>query len=376
MIEVGDFLEAVRANRIDFFVGVPDSLLKSLCAALGELPVANHLVAANEGGAVGIAAGHYLATGRPALVYLQNSGLGNTVNPLLSLADPDVYGIPMLLVVGWRGRPGFKDEPQHVKQGRVSEQSFEAMEIPYFVVEGDTDLADVMAQANAVMMARSGPVALLVAEGTFAPYKAKTAKPVSELSLSREEAIARTVAHFDETTAVVSTTGHISRELYELRQTGQSNTVRDFLTVGSMGHASSIALGMALARPERQVVCLDGDGALLMHLGALPIIAASAPKNLLHVVLNNGAHDSVGGQPTVGFECDFAKIAEASGYRFVRRCETAEEIDATLKQALTQDGPAFIEIRVRTGARSDLGRPKSTPRENRDALMAWLGSKA
>lgn len=375
MIEVGDFLGAVRANRIDFFVGVPDSLLKSLCAALGELPAANHLVAANEGGAVGIAAGHYLATGRPALVYLQNSGLGNTVNPLLSLADPEVYGIPMLLVVGWRGRPGFKDEPQHVKQGRVSEQSFDAMEIPYFVVEGTTDLADVMAKANAAMIARSGPVALLVAEGTFAPYKAQ-AKLASTLPLSREEAIARTVAHFDETTAVVSTTGHISRELYELRQTGQSNNVRDFLTVGSMGHSSSIALGMALAQPDRRVVCLDGDGALLMHLGALPIIGSSAPKNLLHVVLNNGAHDSVGGQPTVGFACDFGQIAAASGYRLTSRCETAEEIDAAIKQALSQEGPAFIEIRVRTGARSDLGRPKSTPRENRDGLMTWLGSKA
>ncbi len=372
-------VSAFRARGVSLFTGVPDSLLKSFCGYLTDRCAAEHVITANEGGAVGLAAGHYLATGRAAVVYLQNSGQGNAVNPLLSLADPEVYGVPMVLLVGWRGRPGEHDEPQHIKQGRVMMRLFEAMEIPAQVLPEAEDAAIAMAQAaveQALVEAR--PVALAVRRGTFAPYTLAR-REVDLGALRREEAIEAIVAHFGARpgTVFISTTGMASRELYEIRARLGQGHGHDFLTVGSMGQAAMIALGIARVQPARQVVCLDGDGATLMQMGNLAITGCSKAANLVHVVLNNGAHDSVGGQPTVGGAVDLTAIARACGYAAAEpfRGATAEDLAAYLAASEGSAGARsrFLEVRVAKGARADLGRPKASPRENKAALMAELG---
>ena len=374
MISNERFFQALEQLGVDLLTGVPDSLLKSFCAyASANLPANRHVISANEGGAVALAAGHYLATGRTALVYMQNSGQGNAVNPLLSLADPDVYGIPMLLLVGWRGEPGVKDEPQHVKQGRVTQALFEAMNIPCRILPADTEGAlDCLAETHRRTLEEKRPGALLVRADSFEPFVRE--KEPCPYTLKREDAIAAILGELPAHAAVVATTGHISRELYEYRDRQADGHARDFLTVGSMGHASQIALGIALRQPARPVVCLDGDGAALMHLGALAITGTSCAKNFRHILLNNGVHDSVGAQKTVGFEVHFVQIAHACGYRDAVCVETAESLHRELQRQLAVDGPAFMEIRVAPGARKNLGRPKTRPDENRDAFMAFLNS--
>jgi phosphonopyruvate decarboxylase len=373
MLPAQSFYSSCIRQGVDFFTGVPDSLLQDFCAfVMDHVPTQLHVIAANEGGAVGLATGHYLATGKPALVYLQNSGLGNAANPLLSLADPEVYGIPMLLLVGWRGQPGVKDEPQHVKQGRVMAAMLGAMEIPCEVLEPDSGAVDAQI-ARLLTLARNQcrPVALIVKKGMFEKYPAKRAA-INSYGLGREEAIWQIAAHVSPEAIVVGTTGHISRELYEYRSKHGAGPGQDFLTVGSMGHASQIALGIALAQPERQVFCLDGDGAALMHLGALPIIGQAHVHNFRHVVLNNGAHVSVGGQPTVAFSVSLVNIAEASGYAFAQSVDSAEKLGQALVAMDGVAGPAFLEVRVSLTARADLARPKSSPAENKAAFMKHL----
>lgn len=373
MLDPARVYESLAANRIEFFAGVPDSLLKDMCAYITDhAGPAAHVIAANEGGAVALAAGHFLATGEAGLVYLQNSGLGNAINPLLSIADPEVYAIPMLLLIGWRGEPGVADEPQHVKQGGVTPALLDSMDIPYKVLDASMDDAGpAIAAACHAMRKRSGPSALLVRAGAFGQYRARPDSS-APYSLTRESALEALLPLVDGRGVLVSTTGKTSRELYEYRVRNGEGHARDFLTVGSMGHASQIALGIALRMPEIPVYCIDGDGAVIMHMGSLAIIGARGPANFRHVVINNGAHDSVGGQPTAGFDADLSAIALACGYRTARRADTAEEMVAGMRALGQGEGPAFLEIRARKGARADLGRPAKSPIENRDDLMAWL----
>ena len=364
----------IRDQGISLFAGVPDSLLADYCAYVTDhVEQDAHVITANEGNAVALAAGHYLGTGEPALVYMQNSGLGNAVNPLLSLADEEVYSIPMLMMIGWRGEPGVKDEPQHVKQGRVMVPMLDAMEIPWFELHaGMDDVEKVIADACALMRERSAPVALLVRKGAFEKYKLQKTSATS-FPMDREGAVKCIVDQLDELDLVIATTGKTSRELYEYRAARGDGHGSDFLTVGAMGHTASIAMGVARAQPARRVVCLDGDGSVLMHMGALAIIGQSGLANLVHVVVNNGAHDSVGGQPTVGFDVDLGACAKACGYRRAISVQSAEEARAAFGGLSAGDGPVLLEIRVNKGARDDLGRPKSTPTENRDALMKRMG---
>ena len=354
MIDTAKFVQCLSETGVAFFTGVPDSLLKSFCAYVTDNCGERHVIAANEGGAVGLAAGHYLATGKPALVYMQNSGQGNAVNPLASLADPDVYSIPMVLLVGWRGEPGIKDEPQHVKQGKVTISLFETLGIPTEVLPDDEAVALAVTRRMAERaQAESRPVALVVRKGLFAEYKLQNKKPdIAELP--REQAIETVLKSLPEGAVVVSTTGMISREVYETRERLGQDHSRDFLTVGSMGHAIMIALGIARAQPNRKVFCLDGDGAGIMQMGNLAIAGQSGCANLTHIVFNNAAHDSVGGQPTVGGAVSLTAIAEACGYN-------------------REGAPAFKEIKVAKGARKDLGRPKEPPQVNKALYMKTLG---
>ena len=370
MIDVKQAYETLQACGVDMFTGVPDSLLKNMCAYITDTaPKEKHIIAANEGNAVGIAAGHYLATGNPALVYMQNSGLGNTVNPLLSLADEKVYSIPMILMIGWRGEPGVHDEPQHVKQGEVTLTLLDAMRIPYEILEDVSQIAPMVEKA----LTRKAPVALVIRKGTFGAYKLQNTI-ANDNPLSREEAMKLVVDHLHESDMVVSTTGKLSRELFEYREAKQQGHGNDFLTVGSMGHSSSIALGIALERPERRIVCMDGDGAFIMHTGALGIVASMAPKNFYHILFNNNAHESVGGQPTIGYELDAVAMAKACGYKHALRASTREEMLTALMQMEELEGPVLVELRVKIDSRDDLGRPTTTPVENKLAFMKKLGA--
>jgi len=366
------FIETLREKGIDCFAGVPDSLLKNICAYITDhFDSAHNIIAANEGAAVGLAAGHYLATGRPACVYMQNSGEGNIINPLASLTDQEVYNIPVLLLIGWRGRPGVHDEPQHVKQGKVTTGLLNVMGVNYEVLSKEEDKAAKQIEKAAKALANKEVFALVIEKDTFEDYKLQNVEE-NDLSMTREEAIQTVAAALGEKDCIVSTTGMISRELFEYREALNQGHERDFLTVGSMGHASQIALGIAMAKTERKVWCFDGDGAAIMHMGSMAIVANKAPKNYVHVVFNNGAHDSVGGQPTVGLKIDLPRVARAVGYPHTYSVNTKEDLMDVLNEVKKNNDLSLIEVKVKKGNRKDLGRPTTTPIQNKDALMAFL----
>ena len=373
MIDPKFFVDTLGSYGIDFFAGVPDSLLKNMCAYISDnLDDRHNIITANEGGAIGLAAGYHLATGKIGCVYMQNSGEGNIINPLASLTDKDVYGIPVLLLIGWRGRPGVHDEPQHVKQGKVTVSLLETMGIGYTILSKDENLAGKQISDSVAYMQETHEVyALVIEKDTFMDYTLQNVIK-NELTLSREEAIQTVAAALGDRDVIVSTTGMISRELFEYRTGKGEGHERDFLTVGSMGHASQIALGIALEKPDRRIWCFDGDGAAIMHMGSMAIVASKAPKNYIHVVFNNGAHDSVGGQPTVGLSIDLPAVAKSVGYPHTFSVDKTGELDAVLDKVKILQGPTFVEVKVKKGNRKDLGRPTTTPVQNKEALMAFL----
>ena len=365
-----EFLEG-----FEFFAGVPDSQLKALCSFLMDkygLDPAHHVIAANEGNAVALAAGYHLATGKTPVVYLQNSGLGNIVNPVASLLNGKVYGIPCLFIVGWRGEPGVHDEPQHLFQGEITLKLLETLDIPYFVIDKGTTEEQVQAKLEeySTLFAQGRQAAFVVRKGAL-EYNGKTVY-TNPYSMGREETIGHILQASGED-PVVSTTGKASREVYELREAQGQGHGYDFLTVGSMGHSSSIALEIALQKPERRVWCLDGDGAALMHLGAMALIGANRPANLVHIMLNNQAHESVGGMPTVAGKVDLCAAAKACGYPGVFSADNPEELKRALEAVKSANQLTFIEVKCALGARADLGRPAATPQENKTAFMTTLG---
>lgn len=373
MVRSEFFVNTLKEYGIDFYAGVPDSLLKNICAYITDnLPSQQNIIAANEGGAMGIAAGYHLATGKVPVVYMQNSGEGNIINPLASLTDKEVYNIPVLLVIGWRGRPGVKDEPQHVKQGKVTTGLLNVMGINYAILPKDeAEAAKQIKIAVDYMKATNECYALVIEKDTFDSYKLQNVE-INNLTMTREDAIQKVAASIEDTACVVSTTGMISRELFEARTAWNQGHERDFLTVGSMGHASQIALGIALQKPERKVYCFDGDGASLMHMGNMAITASMNCKNYVHVVFNNGAHDSVGGQPTVGLKIDLCGVAKAVGYKATYSVDTIDQLETVLAEVKNAEGPVLLQVCVKKGNRKDLGRPTTTPVQNKEALMKFL----
>jgi phosphonopyruvate decarboxylase len=375
MIEASSFYNELIKRGAGFFAGVPDSLLKSFCAYLTDIvPVENHIIAANEGGAAGLAAGFHLATGKIPLVYMQNSGIGNAVNPLLSLIDKDVYDIPLILVIGWRGEPDIHDEPQHKKQGKVTLPLLETISIDYEILT--TEPAGLAAQVERCFTAiknNHNPFAFVVRKDTFAPYTLKN-KTKNNWPLTREEAIEIIIKNMPPDSIFISTTGFASRELFELREKERQGHDKDFLTVGSMGHSSQIALAVALQQPEKNIVCLDGDGAALMHLGGLATIGVQNPHNFTHIILNNGVHDSVGAQPTAGFNIDWMLIAKGCGYKHIYTAHSKDELLEALAKRKNNYGLSFIEIKLQRGARADLGRPTTTPIENKASMMKQVNA--
>ena len=372
-IKPTDFYDQLASHGVEFFTGVPDSLLKEFCLCIDDfIPKDKHIITANEGNAVALAAGYYLAQKSLPLVYMQNSGLGNAVNPLLSLCDPDVYSIPMLVMIGWRGEPGVKDEPQHAKQGKVQLKLLESMDIPYEIISKDDDQFE-MKISSVVETAKneSRPAVLLIKKGTFEKYS-KEIKKFDDQRMKREKTLEIVLENLDDNAIVVSTTGKTSREIFEIREKRGQSHEQDFLTVGSMGHCSSIALGIALAKPHRQVVCIDGDGAMLMHLGSLTSIASLKPKNFRHILVNNEVHESVGGQETAAKNLDLSAIVEAMGSSKTFKAKTPTELKANITDFMECVGPSFLEVKIRPGSREDLGRPTIKPVYNKENFMGFL----
>lgn len=386
------FLEQIHRQGINTIAGVPDSTLKQLCDAicLNTKGQFQHYVAANEGAAVGIAVGTYLATGKPACIYMQNSGQGNIINPLASIANEEVYGIPMLFLIGWRGEPGIKDEPQHVYQGKVTCKLLEDMGVPYAIIDEETtsEETEKMLQEARGYFARCKQYAIIIKKRTF---ESETEYHWENgYTLVREQALRVILEKLYEKAYFVSTTGKISRELYEQSNALYGRHDKLFMTVGGMGHASMIAFGIAQAckaqecatqecathscATQKKIVCVDGDGAVLMHMGAIAFIADNAPKNLLHIVINNAAHESVGAIPTGYSGHDYAQIAKACGYPSVFSVDTEEGLREALQKAESADELSLIEVKVALDSRKDLGRPKETASENKEAFMKAYGS--
>jgi len=386
------FLDLLEDMGGTFFTGVPDSLLSPFIDSVVEryaVPSERHIVAANEGAAVGIAAGHYLATKKPAVVYMQNSGLGNAVNPITSLLHEKVYSIPVIFVIGWRGEPGTKDEPQHVFQGEKTLELLDCLEIPYAVIGKETADLSAITDDFKKHLNNGRSVAFVIQKDAI--QSSTKIDYTSNNLLSREEVLkiilsaslatthGRTnIPNTPDTDIFVCTTGKLSREVFEIRQSQGVGHGNDFLTVGSMGHSLMIAYGIALAKPKRRVFCLDGDGAALMHLGSLAVVGVNKPANLIHVVINNGAHETVGGLPTVCTHLNLSEAAKIYGYRKSLRVINPADLEEAIKCINTEKnadetgGPIFIEVLCNLGSRKDLGRPTTSPIENKNALMSTL----
>ncbi|MBL6790983.1 MAG: phosphonopyruvate decarboxylase [Methylophilaceae bacterium] len=369
MIKPKDFYDLLVKNKYSHFVGVPDSLLKNFCAYV-DRHNKNHIIATNEGTALAIAAGQYLKTNTPSVVYLQNSGLGNLINPLLSLNDPEVYSIPCLIIIGWRGEPGIKDEPQHMKQGRVTEKMLESMEVDFSVMDAKSKIEDIIKDAIRCNKERR-PYVVLVKKNTFDVFNSK--KNVEKNNYPMREIIIETLLSlFPKKTHFISTTGMCSRELFEIREKYEQPHHYDFITVGSMGHAFAISLGLCTVEKKKRIVCIDGDGACLMHMGSLSLIHNVQPNNFVHIIINNGAHDSVGGQPTNAFSIDFKSLSKSCGYKHYFESKNIKQIKECYENIKTKKHSVLWHILSNKGSRVDLGRPTTSAKQNIDDFMSTL----
>ena len=365
-----DFYKYLSNNKVNFFTGVPDSLLKEFCLCVDDnLPIEKHIITANEGNAIALATGYHLATGELPMVYMQNSGLGNAINPLLSLCDPDVYSIPMLILIGWRGESGVKDEPQHIKQGKIQLDLLKTMDIPFEIISSnENEVEKKLLRSIKIATNDSRPVAILVKKGTFDRYKSPE-NNINNALMSREESLKVILNNLPDSSIIVSTTGKTSREIFEIRENKKELHNKDFLTVGSMGHCSSIALGIAIAKPDRKIICIDGDGSLIMHMGGLSTVGKLNPSNFYHILINNLVHESVGGQQTSANAINFSSIAQSNGYNNVFSLDNKEQLEFQINEFINQSGPALLEVLVKAGSRKNLGRPTIKPINNKLDFM-------
>lgn len=368
MIDTFEFYNYLLDNSIDFFAGVPDSLLANLCACIKlNSPKEKNVITANEGNAVAMASGYHLSTGKIGCVYMQNSGEGNIINPLLSLADEDVYSIPMLLIIGWRGEPGKHDEPQHIKQGKVTCSLLDAMGTKYVVLTDN--YKEELQVAIKYMNEENKPYAIVIQKGLFSKYKIEEEN--NGYALTREDALNEIINNLNDEDIIVSTTGKTSREIFEIREANMQGHSNDFLTVGSMGHTASIAYGVAIGT-DKNVWCIDGDGSFIMHMGSIGVIGSNIPPNFKYILNDNNAHESVGGQPTCSKYIDIPSIIKACGFKDVIIAETNAEIANGINRLKKEEGVAMV-LHTKQGSRDNLGRPTTTPKENKIALMKKLG---
>ena len=371
LMKVEDFVSVLDC---DFYTGVPDSQIKALCNYLMNtygIDEKHHIIAANEGNCTALAAGYHLATGKVPVIYMQNSGEGNIINPVASLLNDKVYAIPAIFVIGWRGEPGVHDEPQHIYQGEITCKLLDLMDIRNFAISKDTtieELEKTMEEFEGLLNAGK-QVAFVIKKGALA-YDDKI-QYENDNDMLREEIIEHIVNATGEN-PIVSTTGKASRELFEIRERNNQSHKYDFLTVGSMGHTSSIALGVAINKPDEKIWCIDGDGSVLMHMGAMAVVGSTNPKNLVHIVINNEAHETVGGMPTVANDMDIVSIAKACGYSYVASVDNFDDLDNELANVKNLNELSLIEIKSSIGAREDLGRPTTTAIENKENFMNYI----
>ena len=374
MIDPDFFLETLEKNNVDFFTGVPDSLLKSLCLCIDKkYGDKSHIIAANEGSAVALAAGYHFGTGKVPLVYMQNSGLGNAVNPLVSLCDPKVYSVPMLLLIGWRGKPGIKDEPQHLKQGEIQIPFLNTLDIPYQILSSKDDNNSLTKKIQSSITnaeKQMSPYALVVEKNSFIKYKSKNSSE-GDFTLSREKLLTLILEKLDSDDIIISTTGKTSRELFELiKNKNYQNPF--FPVVGSMGHCSAISKGIALTNPEKRIICIDGDGSLIMHMGSASLAGQLKMSNFYHILINNFVHESVGGQATASKFIDYSMISKGLGYKNVFSTNNENSFNSLMEENLSKEGPNFFQIKIKPGSRADLGRPDKTPIESKVHFMKLL----
>lgn len=374
MINPENLYQFLKSRDIEFYSGVPDSLMQNWLLTLQRNATeSNHIIAVNEGAAVALAAGYYLSTGKLPVVYMQNSGLGNAVNALTSITDKEIYSIPLLLFIGWRGAPGIHDEPQHKKMGRITEDMLRVLEIPSFILEEEESQAfPTVENAANMAMQQQCAVAILVKENVFSKQGADARS--SEYKLSRERAIDLLLDGCNEDDVLICTTGKASRELYDLNQNKPAPLPKIFYSIGGMGLANQIALGIDLQKRFR-IIMLDGDGAMLMHLGTAATIGQLASENYIHIVLNNGCHESVGGQPTEGFDIDLCHIASACGYRDVTLVTNEQQLQDWIAGPLNKPGKKFLEIRMNATCRDKLPRVSGPFTERKELLMSMLSIK-
>ena len=373
MVNQEQLFTALKDMGVDFFTGVPDSLLNNFCLYMAQnIPDGQHVMAANEGNAIGIAAGHYMATGKIPVVYMQNSGIGNATNPLLSLTHDCVYGIPMILVIGWRGDPSISDHAQHKKQGELTPVLMRDLDIPYEILDADETVIEKFAWAVNKAKEISSPVALIAKKAILTEKVKKQEYPESRL-MNREEAVSAVVDVLGSEAVYLGTTGRATREVHEQLKAHGVGEGHEWQNVGSMGHVSSVGLGIALARPEQKVVVFDGDAAAVMHLGALATNCRYKAGNMIHIVLNNGVNESVGGQPSAGYVVNLTEIADACGYRTPGHAvESKEELQAIIKDFKKGEMPLFIDVHVRQGIRSDMPKLNIDHKAQKRALMKNL----
>lgn len=370
-MNVQNLIEIIAA---DFYTGVPDSQLKALCNYLMDtygIDPKHHIIAANEGNCTALAAGYHLATGRVPVVYMQNSGEGNIINPVASLLNEKVYAVPVIFIIGWRGEPGIHDEPQHIYQGEITIKLLEDMDIKPFIISKETseEQLKIVMQRFRKLLAVGKQVAFVVCKGALTDSPDIEYK--NDNTMTREEII-RHIVRVSGEDPVISTTGKASRELFEIREENSQSHKYDFLTVGSMGHTSSIAFGVAINKPNKKIWCIDGDGALLMHMGSMAVIGANKPRNIVHIVINNAAHETVGGMPTVAGQADLVSIAKACGYPNAVCVNGFDDLDKALYEVKAKNELSFIEVKCAIGARDNLGRPTTTAKENKENFMEWL----
>lgn len=366
--------EFVRVLQSEFYTGVPDSLLQPLCNYLMKhygVDKKHHVIGANEGNCVAMAAGYHLATGKYPVVYMQNSGEGNAVNPIASLLHEKVYAIPAIFVIGWRGEPGKKDEPQHIFQGEITRSLLSLLSIESYVVGKETTVTE-LARVRASFeeqLSKGQSVAFVIQKGALTNEEEMVYSNAYHMT---REAVVRAVSEVAKEDPIISTTGKASRELFEAREARGEGHQYDFLTVGSMGHASSIACAIAAQKPETKIWCVDGDGALIMHMGAMAVVGRLQPDNLVHILINNEAHETVGGLPTAADSVSLSEIAKACGYQVIPKVEEETELLEALKKCRDSRKLTFLEVDCALGARADLGRPTTSARENKEQFMQYL----
>ena len=356
MILVKELFNTLKKNKISFFTGVPDSVLKNLLSYFNKFYNSKHIIAVNEGSAVSIGMGYYLSTKKIPCVYLQNSGLGNAINPLISIANQKVYSIPLLLIIGWRGSPNKKDEPQHMAKGKITTRLLKLLDINYCVLRDKKDLGSLSKLIKNARITKK-TVACLI-ENKILKSNKKYSQIKKKIGLPyRRDFILQLLKQISNDTKIISTTGYTSRELAQIRKEKKLFKGKDFYMVGGMGHASMVSFGYSL-NSKKQVICLDGDGSILMHLGSIRTFGYFGHSKLKHILLNNNAHESVGGQPTTAAKIDFKKLVKSLGYKNYFKISKSEQMNFIIKSFLTSKGPSFLEVLINEGTLNNLSRPR------------------